>query len=310
MQLGLINRLSYKFHRFGFYICSVRYYYKDNCKKMNRIVCLFKALFGSMRIFNYKYGYYEYLEIPITTRCSLRCKGCSNLIPCYEKASDYDINILLRSIKTFLKCINNIVFVRVLGGEPFLSGNLYRVLLLLVRSNKIQRVEVVTNGTIIPTDEKVIGLLRNDKVVVCISQYSFVHYEKLVSFLKDNGICYRIDKMSFWYDYGKPYKRNKSVGMLMRQFSSCSSVCKSLVNGQIHLCPRSSHGTDLGIIKNNSDDYLDLLDKNMSVLEKREGLNKLFRKKYIEACDYCDFGTKCGKKILVAEQIRGDGENL
>ena len=140
--------------------------------------------------------------------------------------------------------------------------------------------------------------------MVSISQYPKINYMKLADFLKDNGIKYKIDEMSFWMSYGEPKKKNKDKKALTKQFSSCGSVCKSLVNGQFHLCPRSSHGTDLGIITNNSDDYLDLLDKNLSIQEKKDRLNKLLKKKYIIACDYCDFGTKDSKKIPVAQQIR------
>ena len=304
MLNNLIYKLSYKFHRIGFYICSIEYYYQDNCENQNSFKCFIKALINNLRIFNYKYGYYEYLEIPITTKCSLRCTHCSNLIPCYEKQSDYDINILIKSIRKFLQCINNIVYVRVLGGEPFLSKNLYRVIRELLKSNKIQRIEIVTNGTIIPTDKKIINILKNNRIIVCISQYPIINYNKLISFLEKNNIKYRLDKMSFWMDYGDTEKRHKSKRNLIKQFASCNNVCKSLVNGQIHLCPRSSHGTDLGIIKNNESDYLDLLDKSLSISDKKVKLKKLLKKKYIKACDYCDFGTKKCKKIPVAEQSR------
>lgn len=304
MQNNLIYKLAYKFHRVGFYLCSVKYYYQDHFEGQNKINCFMRAIINQLKIFHYKYGYYEYLEIPITTKCSLRCSHCSNLIPCYKEQSDYDIHILVKSIRKFLECINNIVYIRVLGGEPFLSQNLYKILKELLKSDKIQRIEVVTNGTIIPTDKKVINILRNHKIIVCISQYPIVKYHKLVTFLEKNNIQYRIDKMNFWMDYGKPKERNKSKKELIKQFKNCNHVCKSLINGQIHLCPRSSHGTDLGIIKNNEDDYLDLLDKSLGISEKKKKLNQLLKKKYIMACDYCDFGTKSSKKIPVAQQLR------
>ena len=91
--------------------------------------------------------------------------------------------------------------------------------------------------------------------------------------MKENGIRYRLDKMHYWMNYGNTKKRNKTKKELMKQYASCNHVCKSLVNGQIHLCPRSSHGTDLGIIKNNKDDYLDLLDETMSIREKKKRIN-------------------------------------
>ena len=304
MYSNLLHKITYRFHRIGFYLCAVKYSYQDNFLNQNRLKCFISSLIDNLKIFNYKYGYYEYLEIPITTKCSLRCKGCSNLIPCYNKQSDYDINILVKSIKMFLECINNIVYIRILGGEPFLSRNLYRVIKELLKSNKIQRIEIVTNGTIKPRELRIINMLKSDKIIVCISRYPIVNSDKLVMFLKENNIRYRIDKMKFWMDYGSPFKRNKSEKELIRQFSNCNNICKSLINGQLHLCPRSSHGVDLGIIKGNSDDYLDLLDKKITIQEKKEKMNKLFNKKYIIACDYCDFGTNKCKKISVAEQLK------
>ena len=301
----MINRithiLTYKLHRIGFYYYYVKYYHQDN---KNEHFHLIKGLISGLKLFQRKSGYLEYLEIPITTKCSLRCKYCSNLIPCYKKPKDYDINILTKSINTFLKCINKIVYVRVLGGEPFLSKNLNKVLRTLLKSNKIQRIEIVTNGTIIPKEQEVIKKLKDKRVIVCISQYPIVNYQKLVTFLKTNNINYRIDKMTYWMNYGDIKKRNKTKKELQKQFAKCNHVCKSLINGQFHLCPRSSHGTDLKIIQNNKKDYVDLLDTTLTLEDKKEKLQLLLKKKYIEACNYCDYGTKKSKKIPVAEQIK------
>lgn len=300
----ILNYIKYRLHRFGFYLYSIKYSYQDRDKGSNGIRVLIKAIITNLKIFYSKFGYYEYLEIPITTKCSLRCKNCSNIIPYYKCPGDYDKNNLIRSIKMFLKCINHIVYIRVLGGEPFLSNNLKDVILLLLKSNKVQRIEIVTNGTIMIKDKKLIKLLQNNKVIVCISKYPHVDSSKLIQMLKNNSIRYRIDHMKYWMDYGRPVRREKSKKELRRQFSRCSHICHSLVNGQVHLCPRSSHGTDLGIIQNNSDDYLDLLDNSTSIQEKRDKLNGLLKKKYIDACRYCIYGTNESKRIKVAEQIK------
>ena len=293
----LFNYIKYKLHKLGFYFYSVKYSLQDNNG-------LFYSIISNLKLFSRNSGYYEYIEIPITTRCSLRCKNCSNIIPYYKCSGDYDINVLIRSIKTYLKCIERIVYVRVLGGEPFLSDNLKPVLLQLIKSDKIQRIEIVTNGTVVFNDYKLIRILKNSRIVVCISKYSFVDSSKLIRLLRDNNINYRIDNMKYWMNYGEPVKRDKDEKELKRQFFKCSHVCNSLVNGQVHLCPRSGHGTDLGIIKNNKDDYVDLLDNSMSIQDKKDSLNKLFRKKYIEACRYCIYGTKKSTKIPVAEQLK------
>ncbi len=256
------------------------------------------------KIFNYKYGYYEYLEIPITTKCSLRCKGCSNLMPCYNKPSDIDKEKLLLSIDKFLEMINNIVYIRVLGGEPFVSNNLIDVLKVLLKSDKIQRVEIVTNGTIVPNDSELLKLMKNKKLRVSISKYPSVNIERLTKKLDEYSIFYKIDKINFWLDYGSLEKKQRSGKELLRQYRKCNHICKSMLNGEIHLCPRSSHGKDLGVIPVTEDDYLNILDDNLTPIEKKEKFNKLLEKKCILACSYCDFATSSSKKIQVAEQVR------
>ena len=298
MNNYIIYKITHKLHKLGFFLKSTHYFYQDS-KEKNRII---KSIKKSIKIFNDKNGYFEYLEIPITTKCNLRCINCSNLIPCYKEQKDLDVNIIKQSINEFLKCINNIVYIRILGGEPFLCKNLYEITKTLLKSKKIQRIEIVTNGIIIPKEKKLINLLRNNRITISISQYPFVNSNKQIDFFKSNNIKYRLDKMTYWLYYGNTSKRNKTKKQLKKQYCKCHSICKSLINGQIHLCPRSSHGTDLGIIKNNENDYINILDNKLSIKEKKENLHKLLQKKYIKACDYCDFATKKCKKIPVAEQ--------
>lgn len=298
MNNYIIYKITHKLHKLGFFLKSTHYFYQDS-KEKNRII---KSIKKSIKIFNDKNGYFEYLEIPITTKCNLRCINCSNLIPCYKEQKDLDVNIIKQSINEFLKCINNIVYIRILGGEPFLCKNLYEITKTLLKSKKIQRIEIVTNGIIIPKEKKLINLLRNNRITISISQYPFVNSNKQIDFFKSNNIKYRLDKMNYWLYYGNTSKRNKTKKQLKKQYYKCHSICKSLINGQIHLCPRSSHGTDLGIIKNNENDYINILDNKLSIKEKKEKLYKLLQKKYIKACDYCDFATKKCKKIPVAEQ--------
>ena len=298
MNNYIIYKITHKLHKLGFFLKSTHYFYQDS-KEKNRII---KSIKKSIKIFNDKNGYFEYLEIPITTKCNLRCINCSNLIPCYKEQKDLDVNIIKQSINEFLKCINNIVYIRILGGEPFLCKNLYEITKTLLKSKKIQRIEIVTNGIIIPKEKKKINLLRNNRITISISQYPFVNSNKQIDFFKSNNIKYRLDKMTYWLYYGNTSKRNKTKKQLKKQYCKCHSICKSLINGQIHLCPRSSHGTDLGIIKNNENDYINILDNKLSIKEKKEKLHKLLQKKYIKACDYCDFATKKCKKIPVAEQ--------
>ena len=307
MKNYIIYKLTYTFHRLGFYYLSVKFYLKDNLKNkniFNKIKVLFKAIFKQAKIFNYKNGYYEYLEIPITTKCTLKCIGCSNLIPCYKNKNSINSYKLLKSIDKFLEVINNIVYIRVLGGEPFVSKDIIPVLKKLLKSDKIQRIELVTNGTVIPNNKELLELLQNKRINISISKYPYSKIDELTKVLEENSISYKIDDIKFWLSYGRLYKRNKKVKDLKKQYRKCNHVCKSMINGEIHLCPRSSHGSDLKVFKVPEDEYLNILDKTLSIKEKQLKLNKLLKKKYIIACDYCDFATKDCKKIEVAKQLK------
>lgn len=307
---SIFYKIAYRLHKISFYYCSIKFYAEDknnyiNVKLVDFFIYCYNFFIGIWKkfpIFLLNSDFYEYLEIPITTKCTLKCKNCSNIIPYYEKPCHMDLEKMLESIDIFLDCIKNIVYIRLLGGEPFLNPDLLKIINKLLESDKIQRVEIVTNGTIVPRSKKLISVLQNKKVIVAISDYRIVNNEKLVNFLRKNNIKYKINTAKYWMDYGNVKYRGKNSEELKKQFRKCNSICKSLINGQIHLCPRSAHGTDLKFIENNSSDYVDLLNKKIDIDEKRANLRALLKKEYIEACNYCDYGTDKCKKIPVAIQ--------
>ncbi len=298
-----LKKHNYPLHKIGFFCRSTQFFMQDNIRKEGTIQKTFHAIAKASKIFQRNSGFYEYIELPITTRCSLRCKECSNLIPYYQTPYDMDLEKTLQAIDTYLQCIQNVVYFRILGGEPFLSPHLGTILSKTIHSSKIQRIEIVTNGTVLPTDKNLIQLLCHPKVAISISHYSIVSTAKLENMLTQNHIRYSINAMDFWYQYGSPQKQNKSIKELKKQYKKCNHICKSIVNGSFHLCPRSGHATDLGMIQNNEEDYLDLLDQTLSIEDKKEKMKKLYQKDYIMACDYCNYGTSKCQHIPVAEQI-------
>ena len=68
------------------------------------------------------------------------------------------------------------MYIRVLGGEPFLNKDLDKIINKLLKSNKIQRIEVVTNGTIIPNNKELLNILSNSRVNISISKYPYSKY--------------------------------------------------------------------------------------------------------------------------------------
>ena len=251
----------------------------------------------------------KYIEIVLTTKCTLNCKGCSALMNYYNKRYDTNIDINIESLKRILNSCDSIYHLRLLGGEPLLYPNLYELLEFLKKQNKIKQITIVTNGTLLIKNEKIIKILKNSLFNVFISNYgkNSSKKEELINQLKENNIKYILGKEdTLWRNYGDLEKRNRKEKELKKQFLNCKIMCTSILDGKLHHCPRSSHGTNLKKIPLRKQDYIDLLDKNIDEKQLRKELYKFFYKyvPYVEACNYCNSATKELKSMPAGEQYK------
>ncbi len=243
-------------------------------------------------------------EITITQRCTLKCEKCANLIPLFEKPETYDVETVKNEMKGLFDSVDKIVLLRILGGEPFIHKNIAEIVTCAANSQKVGKVEIVTNGTILPSDE-VLKSFSNKKVIIVISDYAELsrHKNDIVKKCEELRVNCRIcynklgDK---WLDAGGLHKRDKTKKQLKKQLLSCAMMCRNVQNGRLYYCPRASFGSFLGV-EGQENDSVDLLSKD--VKEKRKRIFELNQKRLITACNYCDMGTKAMKQIEIARQI-------
>ena len=243
----------------------------------------------------------DYVEIVITTKCSLRCKNCANLINLYNKPYHIKDDLIEKSIYKLFQSVDKIHTFRILGGEPFLNPNLKHYL-DIIPYDQVDQVVIVTNGTMIIKDKELIKKIKDNHVEVEISDYGKLSRKKdeLVNILEKNGLNYKVRTEELcWIDYGDIENYgNKNIN---KQFYYCDNRCKSILNGCLYYCPRASHGYDLDLIERKSDEYVDLINSSRAEIRKR--ITKLYkREKYIEACKYCKYGTEEAIKIEPAIQ--------
>ena len=249
--------------------------------------------------------YLKYLEVPITTRCNLRCKDCSNLIQYYENPYHIDAKQLFRDIYRVSQSVRQIKQLRILGGEALLHPKLFCILKKLGQIENIREIQLVTNGTVLP-DERLIRLLKAGKYSVDLSNYQekSIHRKEWIRLMKENNIRYITQKGRIeWTAQADFSYRNRNEEQLEKALSSCKMDCINMLNGRLNLCPRSSHGMDLGIVPDDNKNYVDF--RNVSSKKAaRKQLYNLLNIKYIMACNYCDIflGNKL-KKVRAAEQI-------
>ncbi|MDR2659295.1 MAG: radical SAM protein [Spirochaetaceae bacterium] len=269
------------------------------------------------------------LTIIITTRCNLRCKLCCESVPQYKPFKDMTLEEEREILDAAFNILDRVEILHLSGGgEPFLHPLLPEMIdIAMSYSDKFDKFMVFTNSTVPISDKLMFTLKKYRKnLLVHASQYNVRPEKEAVTFrlLAENGINHRIikyfgDEQDFggWVDFGNYRHLDKSGAELDKQFKNCAVIRDMHGNwrtrdGTLHLCTISQRGNELGLIKDNKDDFVDMLDKNSSVQEKREKLFRLTRlqgaapgRAHLKACEYCtgDHGTDdASKRHPAAEQ--------
>lgn len=250
------------------------------------------------------------IDVSLTTRCNLRCKNCGSLMPLYAHPRDVELDIILKSLDRFFSCVDRIVRVNVIGGEPFLYPHLAEVVDYLNRKDQVVRVVFPTNGTVVPENERLYAVLKHPKNHVRISHYEAYDQKssKMLDKLVENRISYSIKNFGvneyLWYDFGGFECRDRSPEDVEKQYARCAVEWYSLYRGRLYPCPRAAHAIDLGLIESTGN-YVDCLDDSISLDELKAQLQHfVYDRKYHPACLHCDRGTGKCPVVPVAEQIK------
>lgn len=238
----------------------------------------------------------------ITTRCTLRCKECSNLMPYYEHPQDYDADEIIGWIKNICEAVDEWICLELVGGEPFLYRNLTKILSHVLHEEKIQQVEFTSNASVMP-DQEMLELLSNRKVYIRISQYpGLIDPSRFMELLDEYGIRYELMENMRWVKTENLKSRGRTAVELQSQYLNCNQakICRTILNGKMYVCSKAASMMELGYV----DDLetVDLMDKD----NLRTNIQQLLRIPYSKACDYCDVASKDEEVIEPAEQISKD----
>ncbi|MCX5849632.1 MAG: radical SAM protein [Deltaproteobacteria bacterium] len=249
-----------------------------------------------------------HVEMPITTRCNLHCRDCGNLIPFYKHPVDFDVEQLIQDIDDFLYNVDRVHRFFIMGGETFLYRELHKLVSYLIRQDKIDLINLFTNGSIIPESD-IMQLLKHRKILVSISSFpEEVSPNKpcFIATMEANHINYRVED-NLWLDLGgfNPAVDSSAEAVKQRYTNCCIKSSHNISNGEYHLCPRSVHGEQLGQFSpDDSDRVIFRGRKNPQAFRKE--LRTLFHKEYITACSKCTGTTEAN----VIPGIQPDRGNL
>jgi polysaccharide pyruvyl transferase WcaK-like protein/organic radical activating enzyme len=243
----------------------------------------------------YKMAVIEKLVVKTGTACSLKCEKCGEFNPYLAqrgKSFCAGAKKLCGDVFRIANNVNMINTVHIAGGEPFIHDDIHLLISSLSYISKIKKIEIVTNGTIIP-DEITLSLLAslNSKVIVLISDYgvSAGNKEKLLYILKEREINHHFHKGMVWKDKSDVSAKNRKD--LLYVSNNCTAFRKkgyfSLIDGMVTAhCPTAgSLFYYLDLCAKHPDFMFNLHDIDDSQIS--DNFEKLDNQEYSPACEYC-----------------------
>ncbi len=242
----------------------------------------------------------KFLVFWVGTRCSLRCKNCGNLIPYVDQVS-FDSAKILDNLAYICRQVK-IEKMQIQGGEPFTHKDIARIIDACAQIDHIEKIEISTNGTILPNEETLRVLAKYaDKVTVRFSVYGCVDEksrQQKIDALELNGVKVGSYQFMFatgeWFDSGDYWQeRNENGEQVKAIYKNCNNrFCWTLADDYMACCGKI---LALGMLKKPGgglwqDNVLDITSLRLKTKDFLYELGE-FDNKYInevpEMCAYC-----------------------
>lgn len=207
------------------------------------------------------------MEIIVTSRCSLQCKNCAAWIPYYHKQSDLQSAEIIKDFHRLMQLVEWVDNLVIIGGEPFLFKDLNVVIDAIEQDaeaeKKVGIVTIVTNGTVVPSNEVLESFSKSKKVLVEISNYDFLSskLEELITKLNEYQIKYEVLPKTSWSNVmqfvSDPLPDAKDYLLQKRQVG-CVTKCRTVSKGKFYLCSALKSFFEAEIVKADKNDYVDI----------------------------------------------------
>ena len=85
-------------------------------------------------------NYMRSLDIMVTTKCSLKCKNCSNLMQYYKNPNNTSHDEILNALKVIDKAVDEISEYRIIGGEPMMNKDWANIVKSIIEMKPEKRI--------------------------------------------------------------------------------------------------------------------------------------------------------------------------
>lgn len=250
----------------------------------------------------------------ITSRCTLKCKHCNMFMPYYKEHVDYTAKDILEDLELLFRHVDYIVAYEILGGEPLINGELADMIRQIGDryGNRIGNIGIITNGTLLP-NEQLIEISKKYNVKYDFSDYTDVvdykkRFDSAVKIVSDAGLRYSVNRSLRWCDFGFPVNnRMYDFDKVREHMLSCGPIFHGLNDGKYYYCHVSWSADKAKLLKNVSDDYIDLRtfdDDDRAKEAILEHSNGNMAKGFVKLCKICGgCGNDNTEFVKAAEQM-------
>jgi len=227
-------------------------------------------------------NFFYNLELVVTTKCNLRCKGCSNLIPYYTEPKHISLEQLIRDFLLFKKRFSFVHTLHLIGGEALIYPYLGKLLTFLTENWKyFGNIRISTNGTILPNDE-LCKSIKDADAIVLVSDYGSLSTKKkeLTDKLNFYGVQFCVIETPTWI-MAQQYRYTPHDPKQV--FSKCRASCHTLLNGRLYRCPFLAHAENINLIPECNSNSIDLIDDSVTA----EGITTHIMEVIPSGCSFC-----------------------
>ena len=231
--------------------------------------------------------YLRSLDIVITTKCSMNCESCANLMQYYVAQKNTD-NEILKAVKILSDNVDHISEYRIIGGEPLMNKNWAEITKGVIDQDPNRSVYIYSNATICPKDEQ-LELFQGKNLHFYLTDYDHLsrNMDKVTKILTKHGIGFYRKPAGNWVDCSGIKKHNRDVSRLRQVFKECCATeLYTLLSGKLYTCPFIANAANIKAIPDNRADYVDLFSENVDLRKKISKLVKM--QHFFPACDFCD----------------------
>jgi len=253
---------------------------------MNTRISVYKKSYSAY--YDNKKTYMRSVDVMVTTRCSLKCESCSNLMQYYAKPENTKNNDIMSALNILQEHVDEISEFRIIGGEPMMNKEWHSIVNEIAEKNEKSKIIIYTNGTIAPKDDKLENL-KGKNVNFVVTDYGKLsrNINSLTEKLKNHGLAYVSRPAEDWIDCSSIRHHKRSAEDLKEVFKQCCvKYVYTLLNGRLYRCPFIANAANLNAIPDNPANYVDLFSKKVGVKEQIERLVGVA--KFFPGCDFCD----------------------